>query len=86
METTKTTPHLPVTLRRRLEIVAAWRGSTISRLLVEGAALVLTRLEHAADQEELLGRAHEAEETLRDGLCEGPSIARSADDRADEQP
>ncbi len=82
METTKTTFHLPVALHRRLKTLAARRGSTISRLLAEGAELVLARLENEADHEELLRRAREAEEALRGGLYEGPSVARSADDLA----
>ena len=86
METTKTTFNLPVTLHRRLKTLAARRGSTISGLLAEGAELVLARLENEADHEELLRLAHEAEAVLREGLYEGPSVARTADDLAYEKP
>jgi predicted DNA-binding protein len=80
MVDTKTTFHLSTDLHRRLKTLAARRGTTVSRLLAEGAELMLARLGTEDDREELRRRAREAEAALRDGLYEGPAISRSADD------
>jgi hypothetical protein len=80
VSSTKTTFYLTDDLRRRLKALAARRGTTVSKLLAEGAELVLSRHEGSADREELLRRARAAEAALRDGLYEGDSAARDADD------
>jgi len=79
MSAMRTTFHLSESLHRRLKALAGRRGTTISKLLAEGAELVLARHEGAADREELERRAKDAEERLRGGLYEGPAISRDAD-------
>jgi predicted DNA-binding protein len=85
MDSTKTTFYLSDGLRRRLKALAARRGTTVSKLLAEGAELVIARHQGEADREELLRRAREAERALREGLYEGASVAREADDLAYER-
>jgi hypothetical protein len=80
MEKTKTTFYLSDHLRRRLKSLAARLGTTLSKLLAEGAEMVIARHQGEADRDELLRRARAAEEALRAGLYEGASVAREADD------
>ncbi len=82
MPSSKTTLYLSATLHRRLKALAGRTGTTISRLLEEGAEWVLARSQGTADVEDLAKRAKEAEEELRAGLYEGPAVSRSADDVA----
>ena len=79
MDSTRTTFHLSESLHRRLKSLAGRRGTTLSRLLSEGAELVLARHEGAADREELARRAEEAGARLRGGLYDGPPVSREAD-------
>ena len=79
MAATKTTLYLPDSLRSRLKVLAVRQGTTISQLLAEGADLVLARHQGAADRTKLLELAHEAERTLREGLYQGPTVARDSD-------
>jgi len=79
VDSTKTTFHLPDSLRARLKAVAAKQDKSVTDLLTQGAELVLDRYENIADQEELRQRAAKAREQLRHGLYAGPSVADSAD-------
>ena len=80
MDTTKTTFHLPDSIRVRLKALAAHRGTTVTELLTEGARMVLARHQRSADAEELGRRARAARLRLRRGLYSGPAIADVADD------
>ena len=79
VDSTKTTFHLPNSLRARLKAVATKQGKSVTELLTQGAELVLDRYENIADQEELRQRAAKVREQLRRGLYAGPSVADSAD-------
>ena len=74
----KITLHLPDPVRRRLGAIASRRNTTVSALLVEGANLVLERYERVAM--ELVSRAAEARNRLREGLYCGIPIAAKTDD------
>ncbi|MBI2892264.1 MAG: hypothetical protein HYY06_01840 [Deltaproteobacteria bacterium] len=80
MEATKTTFHLPDTLRERLKVLAARRGVTVTDLLTQGASLVLTRYQGSLDREDLQKRAAAARQRLRDGLYGGPPLADTVDE------
>ncbi len=82
MASSKTTLYLSAALHRRLKSLAGRTGSTISKLIEEGAEWVLARSQGTADAEDLAKRAKEAEEELRGGLYEGPSVSRASDDLA----
>ena len=91
MATTKTTFYLTDDLRSRLKAQAARRRTTLSSLLVEGAEMAIARHQGEAAREELLRLARAAERELREGLYEGASVAREADElayprRAEDEP
>jgi hypothetical protein len=79
VDSTKTTFHLPNSLRARLKAVATKQDKPVTDLLTQGAELVLDRYENMMDREELRQRAAKAREQLRRGLYAGPSVADSAD-------
>ena len=80
MDGTKTTLYLPTDLHRRLKAAAATHGTTVSRLLAEGAEAVLARFDARGTREDLERRAREAWERMRGGLFADPTSSASDTD------